>query len=189
LAQSGKRVLVIDADLRKGRCHHLVNLESQDGLANVLTGGLDLKRGIQETEIQDFYLLPRGALTPNPADLLMSQKMRDILNELRSSFDFVVIDSPPIIAVSDAAVLSALCDGVVLVLNGQKTTSASARRALERLDKVGARTLGVVLNGIDIRDPEYMDYRSYYPSYYASVREESRLRPNGLNYQTAAMDD
>lgn len=173
LAQSGKRVLAIDADLRKGRCHHLLHLRNQDGLANVLTGSSDVKNSIRETAIKDFYLLPRGALPPNPADLLMSQRMRDVLNELRSSFDFIVIDSPPIVAVSDAAVLSAICDGVVLVFNGQKTTSASARRALERLDKVGARMLGVILNGIDIRDPEYFDYRSYYPTYYASMEEDS----------------
>jgi capsular exopolysaccharide synthesis family protein len=166
LAQSGKRVLAIDADLRKGRCHQLLHLKNRHGLANVLTGHLDVKQAIQETAIKDFYLLTRGMLPPNPADLLMSQRMRDILAELRSSFDFIVMDSPPIIAVSDAAVLSVLCDGVVLVFNGQKTTTPSARRALERLDKVGARMLGVVLNGIDIRDPEYFDYRSYYPSYY-----------------------
>ena len=166
LAQGGKRVLAIDADLRKGRCHQLLHLKNRRGLANVLTGHLEVKQAIQETSIKDFYLLPRGMLPPNPADLLMSQRMRDILAELRSSFDFIVIDSPPIIAVSDAAVLSVLCDGVVLVFNGQKTTTPSARRALERLDKVGARMLGVILNGIDIRDPEYFDYRSYYPSYY-----------------------
>jgi succinoglycan biosynthesis transport protein ExoP len=173
LAQSGKKVLAIDADLRKGRCHQLLHLRNHGGLADVLAGHLDVKRGIQKTAINDFYLLPRGTLPPNPADLLMSQRMRDVLNELRSSFDFIVFDSPPIIAVSDAAVLSAVCDGVVLVFNGQKTTSPSARRALERLDKVGARMLGVILNGIDIRDPEYFDYRSYYPSNYASVEDDS----------------
>ena len=173
LAQSGKRVLAIDADLRKGRCHQLLHRKNHRGLANVLTGDADVKQVIQETSIKDFYLLPRGSLPPNPADLLMSQRMRDILNELRSLFDFVVIDSPPIIAVSDAAVLSVLCDGVVLVFNGEKTTTPSARRAMERLDKVGAHILGVILNAIDIRDPEYLDYRSYYPSYYASVDEDS----------------
>jgi capsular exopolysaccharide synthesis family protein len=163
LAQSGKRVLAIDADLRRGRCHQLLCARNRYGLTNVLTRQLDMKMCIQETAIKDFYLLPRGALAPNPADLLMSQRMRDILNELRSSFDFIVIDSPPIIAVSDAAILSALCDGVVLVFNGQKTTTQSAKRALEVLDNVGARPLGVILNGIDIRHhPDYADYRSYY---------------------------
>ena len=172
LAQSGKRVLAIDGDLRKGRCHQLLHRRNHQGLANVLAGAIDVKKAIQETAIKDFYLLPRGSLPPNPADLLMSQKMRDVLNELRGMFDFIVVDSPPVIAVSDAAVLSVLCDGVVLVFNGEKTTTPSARRALERLDKVGAPVLGVILNAIDLRDPEYLDYRSYYPSYYASIEEE-----------------
>ena len=171
LAHSGKRVLAIDADLRKGRCHHLLHLRNQVGLANVLTGHLDVKESIQETAIEGFYLLPRGALPPNPADLLMAQKMRDTLKELRDSFDFIVIDSPPVIAVSDAAVLSAICDGVALVFNGQTTTTASARRALERLDRIGGRILGVILNGIDIRYPDYIDYRSYYPSYNEAQEE------------------
>jgi succinoglycan biosynthesis transport protein ExoP len=173
LAQSGHKVLVIDGDLRKGRCHKLISVKSHDGLANVLTGHLRLEEGIQKTSIDNFYLLPRGALPPNPADLLMSQKMREVLRDLRESFEFIVIDSPPIIAVSDAAVLSALCDGVLLVFHGQKTTTPTARRAVERLESIGAPMLGVILNGIDIRDPDYLDYRSYYPSYYASVREES----------------
>jgi capsular exopolysaccharide synthesis family protein len=172
LAQSGKKVLAIDGDLRKGRCHHLLHMRNDGGLTNVLTGHLDIKESIQETSIDNFYLLPRGALPPNPADLLMAQKMRDTLKELRDSFDFIVIDSPPVIAVSDAAVLSAICDGVALVFNGQTTTSASARHALERLDRIGARILGVILNGIDIRYPDYVDYRSYYPSHYAEARRE-----------------
>ncbi|MGH7828214.1 MAG: GumC family protein [Candidatus Binatia bacterium] len=173
LAHGGPKVLIIDADLRKGRCHKLVNVPNQSGLANILTGHLSLEKGIQETAVRNFYLLPRGTLPPNPADLLMSQKMRDVLRELRTSFDFILIDSPPTIAVSDAAVLSAACDGVLLVFHGQKTTIPTARRAVERLENLGAPLLGVILNGIDIRDPDYADYRSYYPSYYASVQNES----------------
>jgi polysaccharide biosynthesis transport protein len=167
LAQSGKKVLIIDADMRKGRCHHLLHRSNQEGLANVLAGQVEVKRSIQETSVKDFYLLPRGSLPPNPADLLMSQRMSDLLTELRTGFDCIVLDSPPIIAVSDAAVLATLCDGAVLVFDGQKTTTHSAKRALEVLDNVGARILGVILNGVDIlHNPEYVDYRSYYSSYY-----------------------
>ena len=176
LAQGGKRVLVIDGDLRKGRCHQLVNAKNHEGLTDVLTGHGRLAECLQPTAIPRLYLLSRGASAPNPAELLMSQKMRDVLNEVRSQFDFVVIDSPPIIAVSDAAVLSTVSDGVVLVFNGQKTTTPSARRAMERLERVGAPMLGVVLNGIDIRHPDYVEYRSYYPSYFDSVQKESEWR-------------
>jgi polysaccharide biosynthesis transport protein len=172
LAQSGQSVVVVDADLRKGRCHKLVNVPNQTGLANVLAGQVGLRSAIKETGVENFYLLPRGVLPPNPADLLMSRKMQEILNDLRNSFDFVLIDSPPAIAVSDAAVLSAFCDGVLLVFHGQKTTSQAARRAVERLDSINATLLGVILNGVDIRNPDYVDYRSYYPTYYASMQEE-----------------
>ncbi|MPZ77495.1 MAG: polysaccharide biosynthesis tyrosine autokinase, partial [Deltaproteobacteria bacterium] len=144
LAQAGHKVLVIDADLRKGRCHHLVNISNHGGLSNVLTGNLALQKAIQKTGIKDLYVLPRGALAPNPVDLLMSQRMRDVLRELRESFDFIVIDSPPAIAVSDAAVLSVACDGVLLVVNGNMTTTPTARRAVERLEKVGAPLLGAI---------------------------------------------
>jgi capsular exopolysaccharide synthesis family protein len=171
LARSGKRVLVIDGDLRKGRCHELVNLKYQEGLTNILTGQADVTQCIQPTTIAGLYLLSRGGWTPNPADLLMSQKMRDVLNELRGQYDFIVIDSPPIITVSDPAVLSTISDGVVLVFHGQKTSTPSAQRALERLDKVGAPILGVILNGIDMRHPDYVDYRSY-ASYVTSEESE-----------------
>ena len=97
-----------------------------------------------------------------------------VLNELRNTFDFVLVDSPPAIAVSDAAVVSAFCDGVLLVLHGQKTTTQSARQAVERLDSIRATLLGVILNGVDIRNPDYVDYRSYYPSYYESMQEEMK---------------
>jgi capsular exopolysaccharide synthesis family protein len=172
LAQSGQSVIVIDADLRKGRAHKLVNVSNQAGLANVLTGQISLRQAMKETAVKNFYLLPRGVLPPNPADLLMSRKMQEVLNDLRNSFDFVLIDSPPAIAVSDAAVISAFCDGVLLVFHGQKTTTQAARQAVERLDSINATLLGVILNGVDIRNPDYVDYRSYYPSYYASMQEE-----------------
>ena len=178
LAQSGQSVVVVDADLRKGRCHKLVNVPNQSGLANVLAGQISLRNAMKETAVRNFYLLPRGVLPPNPADLLMSRKMQDVLNELRNSFDFVLIDSPPAIAVSDAAVISAFCDGVLLVFHGQRTTAQAARQAVERLDSINATLLGVILNGVDIRNPDYVDYRSYYPTYYASMQEELQTDQN-----------
>jgi succinoglycan biosynthesis transport protein ExoP len=181
LAQSDQMVLVVDGDLRKGRCHKLVNVPNQNGLVNVLTGQTGLRTSIRETAIRNFYMLPRGVLPPNPADLLMSHKMNEVVDELRQSFDFVLIDSPPAIAVSDAAILSALCDGVLLVFHGQKTTTHAARQAVERLDSIGATLLGVILNGVDIRNPDYSDYRSYYPTYYASMQAESQTIKRGEN--------
>ncbi len=128
---------------------------------------------MQETAVNGLSLLPHGVLPPHPVELLGSRKMQEILGVLRERFDFVLVDSPPAIVVSDAAVLSTLCDGVLLVLRGQKTTTAVARRAMERLNAVGARTLGVVLNGIDIHSPDYADYHYYYSSYYATAKKKA----------------
>jgi capsular exopolysaccharide synthesis family protein len=192
LAQSEHMVLVVDADLRKGRCHKLVNVPNQNGLVNVLTGQIGLRSSIRETAVRNFFVLPRGALPPNPADLLMSHKMHEVMDELRRSFDFVLIDSPPAIAVSDAAVVSALCDGVLLVFHAQKTSAHAARQAVERFDSIGAATLGVILNGVDIRNPDYVDYRSYYPTYYASMEAESQTSKrggNGWSYSSEKQDD
>jgi hypothetical protein len=111
---------------------------------------------------------------------------------LRKTFDFVLIDSPPAIAVSDAAVISAFCDGVLLVFHGQRTTAQAARQAVERLDSINASLLGVILNGVDIRNPDYVDYRSYYPTYYASIQEELKTKERsepGWEFNAAKGDE
>lgn len=170
LAQSGRNVIVVDADLRKGNCHSLLGLQNRRGLSHVLTDSLPLEESVQRTGVAGLSLLPRGAVPPNPADLLGSSKMKEVLVLLRQHFDFVLIDSPPAIAISDAAALSVLCDGVLLVLRGQTTTSEAARRVTERLEAVGAKFLGAVLIGIDLRNPDYADYRNYYKSYYTAAQ-------------------
>ena len=167
-AQSGKSVLVIDADMRRGRCHQLLRRQNHRGLSNILTGNLTLEEGVQETGVPGLSLLSRGVTSPNPADLLGSRKMLEVLDVLRKRFEFILIDTSPAIGVSDAEVLSQYCDGVVLVIHGQNTSRFSARQALERLEAVHARVLGVVLNGVDLRSPDYASYRYYYASYYAS---------------------
>jgi capsular exopolysaccharide synthesis family protein len=169
LAQDGHSVLVIDGDLRKGNCHGRLGITNHRGLSNVLTGNLTLEEAVRATSINRLSLLSRGVRSPNPTDLLGSQKMRQILSELRKSFSFILIDSPPAIAVSDAAVLSVISDGVLLVFHGEKTTTASARQTMERLDAVRAPFLGVVLNSVNLGNPEYAYYRYYYGSDYADV--------------------
>ena len=173
LAQSGKSVLLIDADVRKGRCHRLLHLANDKGLSNFLTGNVTLEESLQDTAVPGLSLLPRGVVPPNPPDLLGSSKMREALDELRNRFDFILLDASPVIGITDAEVLSAFCDGVVLVMHSRKTSRFSTRQALENLEAVRARVLGVVLNGVDLRNPEYASYRHYYSSYYASVNLET----------------
>ena len=100
--------------------------------------------------------------------------MQEVLHTLREDFDFVLIDSPPVIAVSDATILSVQCDGVCLVLRAQRTSAETVQRMVERLETVGARILGAVLVGVDFRNPDYADYRHYYMSYYSATHKKTK---------------
>jgi polysaccharide biosynthesis transport protein len=161
LAHDGYSVLLVDGDMRRGSCHTRLGLEHNNGLSNVLTGHLALEDGIQETSVVGLSLFSRGISPPNPIELLGSPKMREILQKLRQDFKFILIDSPPVITLSDATVLSVMTDGVILVFDGQATSTASAQRAVERLDMVRAHLLGVVLNGVNLDNPDYSHYRAY----------------------------
>jgi capsular exopolysaccharide synthesis family protein len=180
LAQDGYSVLLVDADMRKGCCHQRLGLSRNSGLSNVLTGRLPLGGGIQQTSIERLSLMSRGAPPPNPSELLGSRIMKETLKDLREIYDFILIDSPPVIGISDAAVLSVLVDGVLLVLDGQKTSTPSAQKAVERLDMVRARMLGVILNGVDLQDPHYSYFRSYNQYYsYGLTNEDNGTATNG----------
>jgi capsular exopolysaccharide synthesis family protein len=172
LALDGHSVLLIDADMRKGCCHTRLDLNNNRGLSNVLTGGLSLDRGIQETTINGLSLFSRGIPPPNPTELLGSRKMKDVLKELRERFEFILIDSPPVIAISDAAILSVISDGVLLVFDSQNTSTAYAQKAVERLDTVRARLLGVILNKVPLENPEYSYYQTYSDYYQPSEQHE-----------------
>ena len=165
LARDGHSVLLIDADMRMGCCHNRLGLANNRGLSNILTGRLTLEAGIQETPVSGLSLLSRGVPPPNPSELLGSRKMKDILKELRCQFDFILIDSTPVIAISDAAILSVITDGVLLVFDSQKTSTACAQKAVEFLDRVRAHLLGVVLNAVNPDNPDYLYYRTYTKAY------------------------
>jgi len=174
LAHDGHNVLLVDADMRKGCCHSRLGLTNNRGLSNVLTGGLSLDAGIQDTPVIGLSLLSRGVPPPNPAELLGSRKMRDVLKELRQRFEFILIDSTPVIAISDAAVVSVQTDGVILVLDGHRTSTASVQKAAQYLDTVRARFLGVVLNAVNLNNPDYSYYRTYSQYYHSNENQEVR---------------
>ncbi len=179
LAQDGHRVLIIDADLRKGCCHGRLGMTNHKGLSNILTGNLALEEGIQATTIAGLSLLSCGVCPPSPADLLGSNKMKEVLTRLREIFQFIIIDTPPAVALADAAVLSVMADGVVLVFHGQKTTPASARQLIARLDGVRAPVLGVILNGVDLQKPEFAYYGHYQPYYPENIEQSPAANKNG----------
>jgi polysaccharide biosynthesis transport protein len=179
LAHDGYSVLLIDGDMRKGCCHTRLGLQNNNGLSNVLTGHLTLEQGIQQTAVGGLSLLSRGTLPPNPNELLGSPKMREVLQELRQDFKFILIDSPPVMTISDAAVLSVMTDGVLLVFDGQSTSTASAQRAVECLDMIRAHLLGVVLNRVNLDNPHYSHYRAHF-SYYRSPSSDEKIAEDNL---------
>ena len=167
LAGNARPVLLIDADLRNGRCHRLLGLPNGKGLTDVLTGNGDVADLIKKTSIANLSLLSRGSIPPNPAQILGSEGMGQLLASLATDFSFIIIDSAPLLPISDSVLLATKVDGVVLVAKGQEISRHIARQACDRLAYVRANVLGVVLNGLDIHSPEYKDYKSSFVSYYA----------------------
>ena len=153
------RILLIDADLRRPRCHEVLNCEANSGLTEVLTGLCELKDAIQPTPVKGLFLLSAGISPPNPSELLGSRKMREILAAVESVYDHVLIDSAPILPVSDTVVLSTMVDGVVVVASAT-TAKKLVRDACYRMLHVGAKMLGVVLNNVDAKQQRY--HASYY---------------------------
>jgi polysaccharide biosynthesis transport protein len=176
LAQSGRQVVVVDADLRAGNCHSLLGLSNRYGLVHFLNDGLSLDAVLQQTAVDGLYLVSRGTVPPDPAYLLGSEKMQEMLQSLRRRFDLVLVDTPPAIAVSDAVDLSVQCDGVLLVLRAQRTPTEVVQRVVKRLQAAGARLVGTVLVGADMRHPEYAEYRHYYKSYYSTAHRGTKMQ-------------
>ncbi len=170
MAQAGSSVLLVDGDLRRPRLHHLFNLENTKGLSSVLVGEIALEVAIQKTHLPLLSILTAGPISPNPAELLGSQKMRDLVAEASRQFDRVIIDSPPLIPVTDATLLATVCDGVVLVVEESRTTRDLAVSGRKRLAEAKARVLGVVLNKVDLQKDGY--YYPYYHYYYGKEEKE-----------------
>ncbi len=144
LAQSGRRTLLVDCDLRRPSIHTLFEVSAEPGLTNLLTGQTD-EIPVRQTEVDNLFLLTSGAKPPNPADMLISQKLDAVVERLTAEFDIVIFDAPPVIAVTDAAVLGAKVDGVLLVLKAGKTKRDHAERAKELLEKAHVRIVGATL--------------------------------------------
>ena len=159
------KVIVIDADLRKPSCHKRLMLKSGPGLTEFLTGQRSLQEVIKVTLTDNLFVITGGGIPPNPAKLVGSRKMYDMIRRLREQFDYIFIDSPPLIAVSDAVRLSTMVDGVVLVVKGHQTTRDGLVEACSRLHYTHAKIVGVVLNGVDMTNGDYSYYSPYYSAY------------------------
>lgn len=162
LAQGGQRVCMIDCDLRRPRLHRIFDRAGSSGVTNVLVGDASLDDVIKPTLVDNLWSVPAGPTPPNPADMLQSARFRALLDDLASRFDRVIIDSPPAVAVTDAAIISTLCDGVVFVVRAFKTSKTLSMQGLRALRDIGAPLVGVVLNAVDLNRHEYTYYHYYY---------------------------
>lgn len=161
LAQAQKNVLVVDCDLRRPVMHKIFGLRNFEGMTDVLTG----ERGVQEVlqrPLDNLSVITVGPLPPNPAELLSSKRFTEFLRAMRASFDYVLVDAPPIGPVSDPAIVATQVDGVLLVLNSQSARKKEVHQAVRSLDAVGARVLGTVINNVRARKGDYYRYSYSY---------------------------
>jgi len=166
LAQKGTRVLLMDADLRRPSIHKTLGMGPKTGLSNVLTGNATLQQAVVRSNIlPTLFVLSAGTPPPNPAELLASSNMKDILAELREQYDHIVVDTPPTLSVTDAVVMSTRADSVVLVIRSGQTTKQALRRSRDLLMQVNARVSGVLLNAVDLSSPDYYYYYEYQGKY------------------------
>ena len=169
LAQSGRRVALLDADLRRPRIHKILNLPNRSGISDLFVRpAADVDGVLAATEIDGLQVLTSGDTPPNPAELLGSSKMVDILAQIGQQVDTIILDTPPVMAVTDSAVLAPNVTGVLLVLKPYVTQMGAARQTVEQMRRAGARLLGVVLNQVDLKNARY---NYYYKGYYSTSRQ------------------
>ncbi|HKY05399.1 MAG TPA: CpsD/CapB family tyrosine-protein kinase, partial [Blastocatellia bacterium] len=163
LAQLDRSVLVIDCDLRKPTVHKLFGASEDPGLATYLLSDARLESLIRRLPMKRLHLLPAGTCTANPAELLSSEKMKNLLRLLSARYDHILIDAPPLVNLAEPLLLSTMADGVILVVNSGKSERDAVLRARDELLNVGAEIFGVVLNNVDFRREGLGDY---YKDYY-----------------------
>lgn len=175
LAQDGKKVLLVDCDLRKPMQRRVFNVMGMKGLTNILAENIDYKTVVNEVNVDNLSLITSGPKPPNPAEILGSSKMQDFMDEVTSDYDVVILDTPPMLPVTDATVLSRMVDGIILVVRYGQTTVDAASMVKRQFDKVGANVLGAVINDVPADDS------NYYYAYYDEPEMMSRKDRRGVN--------
>ncbi len=181
IAGTVKSLVLIDSDLRRSAVHkHFGIPKDAPGLVEYLTGMCTLEEVIHQTQHAKLSVIPSGIKPPNPAELLGSKKMADLLQILKEKFEFVLVDSPPVLPVTDAVLLSRVVDGVIMVIRGQKTEQNIARDACNKITQVGGKILGVILNGVDVKKGKHhYYYKDSYTEYYG---EDVEVKKSGLRF-------
>jgi len=158
LAQLGSSVLIIDCDLRKPSVHKVLGVDHVVGLSTYLSRRGKLEDVIQELPVENLSVMTAGRIPPNPAEMISSPRMKEMLQSLGESYDHIVIDSPPLLKVTDPVILSTMVDGVILVVHGGKSTREVVKRTRHELSMAGAKIFGVVLNNVNLNDEGYESY-------------------------------
>ena len=183
LAQTGAKVVIVDADMRRPRIHSIFNMDNSNGLSDVLSSKIsdaEMLALVQLHEESGLSVLTSGRIPPNPAELLGSEQLRSLIGVLRKKFDHVVIDSPPAASFTDGVLLASVVDGVLLVVHGGAASRHIVRRTKQLLADVGAKILGVVLNNVTLSRHDYYYNRNYERHYYANPEAEPERKPNSL---------
>ena len=162
-AQAGKKVLIMDCDLRKGRQHKIFKLTSRRGLSNLLISDKDFKEYINETKIENLFVIPRGMVPPNPSELLGSKKNIQLIEDLKKFFDIIIMDGAPCIGLSDSLILSSIVDEVLIVSAVNNTPKTELKNVRKSLENVGANIAGCIINNVSAKRGSYGSY--YYYNY------------------------
>jgi len=170
MAQAGQRTLVIDADFRKPRQHEVFQLTNDRGLSNVVSGILNFEQAVQSAGLENLDILTCGPAVPNPSEILNSEAFSGLIEDFKKSYDRIIIDSPPVMPVTDAQILGAVCDVTIIMLRAEKSTRKTSLQAMDGLTSVGARILGAVVNDVSKRNGRYGYYGHYKYSYYDEKR-------------------
>ncbi|MBK5245308.1 MAG: CpsD/CapB family tyrosine-protein kinase [Eubacteriaceae bacterium] len=167
LAQSGKRILLMDCDLRRPQIHRKFDLTNKKGLTNILLKEIPIADGIQKTEVPNLFIIASGPIPPNPSEILASRRMGELITELKKDFDYVLLDAPPLGLVTDAAVLSSVAEGYIIVVSLGESDRDGVKYVIETIQNISANIIGVVANKVR-SNKRYMDYG--YHGYYEEER-------------------
>jgi len=178
MAESGSKVLIIDGDLRNPTIHKFFLLSNNVGLTNILVEKLSYRDFLSYTEISNLDIITCGPKPPNPSELLGSSKMKSLLQELKEDYDYILIDTPPVAIVTDAAIMASVCDGTLLVISSGETIIEEAVKSRELLQNINANVLGVVFNKAKVDKPK--DYYKYNNYYYGNLNNKNTGKRNRI---------
>lgn len=176
MAQDGKKILLVDCDLRKPMQRRVFNVMNIQGLTNILAEGTDYREVVNDVNVDNLSLITSGPKPPNPSEILGSSKMKAFIDQVTEDFDMVILDTPPMLPVTDASVLSRMVDGMLLVIRHGKTSIEAVETVKSQVEKVGANLLGAVINDVPIDDSSY-----YYYEYYGEPEALSRKNRREFN--------